>query len=267
MPFAILTSHSTLLTASGWTETSTPGVIAAIGVDRHGQVSIRDVEISLSSETAAEHFLGTRAAFGAFHCDTVVVDAGGARRSVASICEAEEIQALKWESCVHGGDLMRLQSGMDRLWDAFGAAALAGNGDTLVVKSRRDGFVGKERFVRVSRSQFEQDCIASGFAGASKLITSLLCTEVDLASADRRAYRLALWLATCRKATGEGYRFGFDSIQHTCVIKIELAADVGQVEPLRTAFSAGITNRSIISWADRSWSPVSSGFILDGRTP
>jgi hypothetical protein len=267
MPLAILTSHSTLLTASGWTETASPGAISAIGVNRHGQLANCDVEVSLTGEAAVDHFLGTRAAFGAFHSDTVVIDAGGGRKSVASICEADEIQALKWESCVHGGDLMRLQSGMDRLWDAFSAAALAGNGDALVVKSCCDGFVGKERFVRVSRSQLEQDCIASGFAGASKWITSFLCTEVDLASADRRAYRLALWLATCRKATGERYRFGFDSIQHTCTIKVELAADVGQVEPLRTAFSAGITNGSIISWTDRSWSPISSGFILDGRTP
>jgi hypothetical protein len=267
MPLAVLTTHSTLLTPSGWTETSTASVIAAIGVDRHGQLSIRDVEISISGEAAAEQFLGTRAAFGAFHPETVVVDAGGGRRSVASICEAEEILALKWESCVHGGDLMRLQSGMDQLWDAFGATALAGNGDTLVIKSCRDGFVDKERFVRLSRSQLEQDCIAFGFSGASKWITSLLRTEVDLVSADRRVYRLALWLATCRKAIGEGYRFAFDSIQHTCGVKVELAADVGQVEPRRTAFSAGITKRSTISWIDRSWSPVSSGFILDGRTP
>jgi hypothetical protein len=267
MPLAVLTRHSTLLTTSGWTETSTPGINAAIGVDRHGQLSTRDVEVSLSSDAAAEHFLGTRAAFGAFHSDTVVVDAGGGRRLVASICEAEEIQSLKWESCVYGGDLMHLRSGMDQLWGAFGAAALARNTDTLVVKSCRDGFVGEERFVRVSRSQLEQDCAASGFAGASKWIVSLLSARVDLASADRRAYRLALWLATCRKATGERYRFVFDSIQHTCTIKVELAADAGQVEPLRTAFSAGITNSSIISWTDRSWSPVSSGFILDGRRP
>jgi hypothetical protein len=255
------------LTASGWTETSIPSVIAAIGVDRHGRLSICDVEVSLSGEAIAEHFLGTRAAFGAFHSDTVLIDAGGGRRSVASICEAEEIQALKWESCVHGGDLMRLQSGIDLLWDALSAAALAGNGDTLVVKSFGDGLVGKERFVPLSRSQLEQECITSGFAGASKWITSLLRTKVDVASADRRAYRLALWLATCRRATGKGYRFGFDSIQHSCAVKVELAADVGQVEPLRTAFSAGVTNRSTISWTDRSWSPVSSGFILDGRTP
>lgn len=266
MPFALLTSHSTLLTAFGWTETSTPGVITAIGVDRHGHLSLNDVEVSLSGEAAAEHFLGTRAAFGAFHSDTVVIDASGGRRSVVSICEAEEIQALKWESCVHGGDLMRLQSGIDRLWNAFGRAALAGDGDTLVARSCRDGIVGKERFIRLSRSRLEQDCIASGFAGASKWLTSLLCTKVDLASADRRAYQLALWLATSRKATGEGYRFGFDSIQHTCTIQIDLAADVGQVESLRTSFSAGITKCSVISWTDRSWSPVSSGFILDGRT-
>jgi hypothetical protein len=266
MPLAVLTSHSTLLTASGWTETSASGVIAAIGVDRHGQMSTRDVEVSLSSEMAVEKFLGTRAAFGAFHSDSVVVDAGGGRRTVASICEAEEIHALKWESCVHGGDLMRIQPGIDKLWDAFATAALAGNGNTLVVKSYRDGLERKDRFVRVSRSLLEQDCIESGFAGASKWITSLLCTGVDLASADRRVYRLALWLATCRKAAGEGYRFGFDSIQHTSAVKIELAEDAGQVEPLRTAFSAGTTNRSTVTWTDRSWSPVSSGFILDGRT-
>src|SRR5258708_6722753 len=117
MPSAVLTTHSTLLTSFGWTETSRAGAVTAIGVDRHGQLSTCDVEVLPSREVAAAHFLGTRAAFGAFHAESVVIDATGGRRSVASICDMEEVQALRWESCVHGGNLMRLQSGMDQLWD------------------------------------------------------------------------------------------------------------------------------------------------------
>jgi hypothetical protein len=266
MPLAVLTSHSTLLTASGWVDTSVPRVIAAIGVDRHGRLSISDVEVSISGESIAECFLGTRAAFGAFHADTVLIDATGGRRSVASMCEAEEIQGIKCESCVHGADLMHPQSGFDRLWDALSAAALVGNRETLVVKSSADGLGGKDRLIHLSRLQLEREFATSGFVGASKRLASLLQTTDGMASVDRRAYQLALWLATCRKASGEGYRFEFDSIQHSCTVNVELDAYVGLVEPLRTAFSAGVTNPAIIKWTDRSWSPVSSGFILGGRT-
>lgn len=266
MPSAVLTTHSTLLTSAGWTETSTACTVAAIGVDRHGQLSICNVEVSPYGDAAAVHFLGTRAAFGAFHAETVVIDASGGRRSVSSVCETEEIQELKWESCVHGGDLMRLESGIDQLWDAFGAVSLAGNKNVVMVKSFQVGLSREKRFVRLIKSQLEHDCIVFGFAGVAKRIASLLGTETDLASTGRESYRIAMWLATCRQAIGHGYRLGYDSIQHTCAVKIELDAKVGQVEPLRTAFLAGIANRSTIRWTDRSWNPVSSGFIVDGRT-
>jgi hypothetical protein len=155
---------------------------------------------------------------------------------------------------------------VDLLWNAIGSAALAGNKDVMVLRSFREGLSGNRRLNRVVRSELEQDCLARGFAGLSKWLKSLLGTDVDLAIVDRSAYRLALWLATCQQATEEEYRLAFDSIQHTCSVRIELDGKVGQVEPLRTAFAAGIASRSIISWADRAWNPVSSGFILDGQT-
>ena len=266
MPSAVLTTHSTLLTCSGWTETSIAGTVAAIGVNRHGQLSICDVAVLPSSEATVGLFLGTRAAFGSFHAETVLIDADGRRWSVASILSAEESQALNWESCLHGGDLMSSQPGMDLLWDAFGATALAGNKEAMVVRSFQAGSVGGEKIVRLNRSQFDRDCIASGFGGAAKWLKALRGIDVDLASADRSVYRLALWLATCQQASGEGYKFTFDSIQHTSAVRVELNAKVGQVEPLRTAFCAGIANQSIVSWTDRSWNPVSSGFIVEGRT-
>ncbi len=264
MPSAVLTTHSTLLTSAGWIETSIAGAVIAIGVDRHGQLSLSEVNVLVSEETEAEHFLGTRAAFGAFHAETVLVDAAGKGRSVASICDTEEVQSLKWESCVHGGSLMRAECGAAHLWDSFLALALAGSKDTLVLRTFLPGSLGKARFVRLVRSQMERDC-KSGFASVAKRLKSLLSTDIDLISADRSVYRLAMWLAMCRHAVGEGYSLSYDSIQHSCTVKVELGAKVGEVEPLRTAFLAGSANRSIVSWTDRTWNPISSGFIVDGR--
>lgn len=265
MPSSALTSHSTLLTASGWAETSVAGVVAAIGADRCGQLSVRDVEVIVTDEPVDVHYLGTRASFGAFDPAAVVTDARGACWTAASICEAEDVRDLKWESCVFADGLVSLRSGSDLLWDAFCQAALAENEDSLVIKSNREELVGKERFLCVRKTQLDRDCISSGLAGASAWISSCLCNGVDSASADRSSYQLALWFATCRSAMGKGYRFRYDSIQHTCAVGIELGTVTAQVESLRTAFVAGRANRSIIRWTDRSWSPVSSGFVLDGQ--
>lgn len=266
MPSTKLTTHSTLLTSCGWIETSRAGAVAAIGVDRHGQLSNCVVEITPTNEVAREHFLGTRSAFGVFHGETVVIDAAGERRLVKSICGSEDVQALKWESCVSAGDLMRLESGMNELWDAFSAIALSGNHEVMMIKSFLTSSAGKKRFVELSRSQLERDYLASGYSGIAKSIKSLLGTEADVISVDRYAYRLILWLATSRQAMGEAYRLEYDSIQHTSAVKVDLDAKVGQVEALRTAFLAGPGHGSAITWSERSWSPISSGFILAGRT-
>ncbi|WP_316187724.1 MULTISPECIES: hypothetical protein [unclassified Bradyrhizobium] len=212
-----------------------------------------------------EHFIGTRAAFGAFHADTVVVDSMGARRTVSSLCEMEDPWSLAWESCVHGGDLMRLESGIDQLWDAFATLALAGNGDVMVVKRFHSGLTGKKRFARVVRSDLG-GFLTTGAPGVVAQIKSLLLTDPDLACADRAAYRLAMWLVTSLQATGNDYRLNYDALQHTCSVNVRLDSNVGQIESLRTAFVAGIAGRATIDWADRTWNPVSSGFILDGSS-
>jgi hypothetical protein len=76
-----------------------------------------------------------------------------------------------------------------------------------------------------------------------------------------------MWLVTSLQATGDGYRLDYDALQHTCSINVRLDSNVGQIEGLRTAFAAGIAGRSTVEWSDRTWNPISSGFILDGRSP
>jgi hypothetical protein len=224
------------------------------------------VSISPSNEAAEEHFIGTRAAFGAFHADTVIIDSAGVQRSVSSLCKMEAPWSLTWESCVHGGDLMRLESGMDQLWDAFATLALVGSEDAIVVRRFQDGLVGKKRFARMARSDLEGRLPVSGVAGLATLIKSLLLTNPDLACADRTAYRLAMWLVTSLQATGNSYRLDYDALQHTCTVNIRLDSSVGQIESLRTAFVAGVACRSTVDWSDRMWNPISSGFILNGRS-
>jgi hypothetical protein len=240
-------------------------VVTAIGVDRHGRLSPLEVSVLPSDHVASEHFLGTRAAFGAFHAETVLVDAAGGRRSVSSIAELQEAWSTNWENCVYAPDLIYPSSAIEQLWDAIGSLALAGNRDAMIVRRFDVGLVGKRRLTRVARSDLERRGAESGLAGISNRIKSLLLAEADLAVANRRAYRLAMWLATCLQAGGDGYRLDYDSLQHTCTVKMKLDATVGQVDSLRTAFLAGVANRSVVSWSDRTWNPISSGFILDGR--
>lgn len=265
MPSAVLTSHSTLLTGSGWIETSASGTVAAIGVDRHGRLAVCELAVHVSDEAAVEHFLGTRAAFGAFHAESLIVDAAGERRSAERLCRDEDTRSLKYEKCIYSVELVRLETVAEKLWNALSIIALAGNDRTLVIRSLRSDSAERATFARIQRAQLERDCVAFGPIGIERVLVSLLGAEPDAVGVGRRAYRLALWLASSREAIGVGYRLGFDSIQHTSIVRIESAPGPAQVEPLRTAFLAGTANRTVISWADRSWSPISSGFILDGR--
>jgi hypothetical protein len=227
-------------------------------------LSARDVSVSLSSETVVEYFIGTRAAFGAFHADTIVVDSAGGRRTVSSLCEMEDPWSLTWESCVHGGGLMRLELGVDELWNAFATVALVGNADAMIVKKFQGGLARDKRFIRVIRSDLEGRLAATGAAGVAEQIKSLFLTDPSLAYIERTFYRLAMWLATSLQAIEDGYCLDYDALQHTSVVNVRLDCNIGQIESLRTAFAAGTAGRSTVEWTDRTWNPISSGFILDG---
>lgn len=161
---------------------------------------------------------------------------------------------------------MRLEWGIDELWDAFTTLALAGDANVMIVRRYQEGLTGRKRFARVIRSDLEDSLAKKGATGAALQIKSLLLTGPDLACAERTAYRLAMWLAMSLQATGESYCLDYDALQHTSAINVRLDSNVGQIEVLRTAFSAGITGFSSIEWSDRTWNPISSGFILDGRS-
>lgn len=229
-------------------------------------MSARGVSVSPSDTAVKEHFIGTRAAFGAFHGGTVVIDSTGGRRTVSSLCDMEDPWSLTWESCVHGGDLMRLESGVDQLWEAFATLALSGNADAMVVRRFQEGLAGKHRFARIVRSDLKDRLTTTGAACAAAQIKSLFLTDPELVCVERASYRLAMWLVTSLQASGDGYRLDYDALQHTSSINVRLDLNVGQMECLRTAFIAGIAARSTIEWSDRTWNPISSGFILDGRS-
>src|SRR5262245_53781546 len=128
MPSCALTSLSTLLTPDGWIRTDrTPSAGSVFGVDRHGSITLQPVSVQDCNVVTDVCFVGTRAAFGAFHPDSVVMDRAGGLRTVKSIIEADTLASIRFERAFEVDGSSATEAACAQLWSELRAVGIVTN--------------------------------------------------------------------------------------------------------------------------------------------
>jgi hypothetical protein len=81
---------------------------------------------------------------------------------------------------------------------------------------------------------------------------------------ERAAYPFGLWYVSALKARGLHYRLRYDSLQHSSYMFIEDAPN--RILPIERGacafFAPSVGAATELEWEDRSWNPISSGFLV-----
>lgn len=277
MPSSTLTSLSTILTPEGWCQTDrSVASINALGIDRHGRAAIQPVSIRVSDDSCLVCFVGTRAAVGAFHHRSLLVDSAGIRRSVQAVVEAESLSAFRFERAIEPNSELATPMVYARIWDALRAICIAASeedalfralGSTASVELLKRNWVklhavGQYRYVSIRRAAFESDIQVHGLSVLLEIVKVLTLSASGLWEVECRNYQLFLWLMSFLRSQDSSYRLLFDSVQHSTVVTLDLNQVSTAVEQARTAFVSGQALQVDLEWEDRMWNPVSSGFVV-----
>jgi hypothetical protein len=280
MPSCTLTSISTLLTPDGWirTDRRLPSG-RALGVDRHGALTVQDISIQVSNTATDICFVGTRATFGAFHPDSLIVDSSGVLQPVRMMVEADTLASLQFESAVESDEVFNTDAACTQIWSELSAICLTENeveslfyvlDHTSSDKSKPPHWMtnhisGKRRYVSVRRLPFLSELRTKGTSALFDMLRRVRSTAAGFVEVECRNYPLILWLLTHLHREKINCRLAFDSLQHSSVAALDFQQNCGAIEQARTAFIAGVAQTATVVWEERLWNPISSGFVAAGR--
>jgi hypothetical protein len=123
----------------------------------------------------------------------------------------------------------------------------------------------ESKYVVLHRDKLFSAIQSNGPAVIIDTLKMLFSREVGKLEFERANYPLALWLASACCVAGIGYAFEYDTLQHTAAISFEFDASQGSTGKARTAFIEPRSRLVRIHWRDRTWNPLSSGFIIVGE--
>jgi hypothetical protein len=239
----------------------------------------REVRAIGLGQSALCAFLGTSAAFGAFDASTRLVTADGSGPTVADIIEAGRIRDFSFETHTTLPRIARIGDSVAALWSTLAASAAAVGPSSVALRRRDDLWKpdGETAFLKEASFGNQKYCIVDKAGFATELSSDWPSSLVRLArlwsfdsqekrlELERRAYPIGLWYVSASRATGLSCRLRYDSQQHTAVIFVEdVETELLPTQPGATAFFAPAAMTQVIelAWDDRSWNPLSSGFIV-----
>jgi hypothetical protein len=280
MPSCTLNNLSTLLTPDGWVRLDgSSSVTRAIGVDRHGALVVQAVSMQASTVAADVCFIGTRSSFGAFHKETVLIDAAGASRSLTSIVEADSLVSLRFERALEVDSLSLNDTTCRQIWRELEDLCISTDEDEFVFRALRQDVSpkgnrslgmtarssGQQHYIGIQKTPFLSALREAGLSVLLEALTKLRSNEDGTIEVERRNYPLLLWLVLHLHMNRKSYRLAFDSIQHSATVRIDVEQPSGAIEQARTSFIAGTARAVDVAWEERLWNPVSSGFVVVGR--
>lgn len=226
------------------------------GVDRFGQLALRDVELSQQGQSAAI-WVGTKAAVGVFATSTRLISATGDALPASSLVQGFTITDYSFEAIVGLAHTDREARG-ERIWQSVLDHAVASDCTDALLPRYRTGALG-----RISQS----DLVGTQPIW-SKFVVALdaLRREGDDVVFDRGEVGLLQWYLSALTETAVPYSLSFDSIQHSAAISV-LVGSAHAPRSLRgacafqLAFELPMTK---LTWIDPLWSPVASGFLIKG---
>lgn len=276
MPSCPLVDSSLLLTLTGWSRADEIfGQHQLVGLDRFGRQQIQDVSIGTPSGSIQRCYLGTRAAFGAFHPDTTLIDAEGLRLTIRAILEAPTLDRFGFESVNElgvGSDAGEIYL---KIWNDLRKAAINTNSELAIFRCSVHGSAlratcpwakpleGKDKaYVAVDGQAFMKELEADAQGTMARALELLFANDTQQVEVERKHHVLILWFASLLRNAGASYRLVFDTIQHSAIIGLDVSQSSIATEQARTSFIGERGETVTIAWAEKQWNPISAGFIV-----
>jgi len=278
VPSVELSSASCIATRSGWLPiTGLPADNKVLGLDRFGTLTERVVTVDVGSDELVS-FVGSQGAFGAFASGTRILESTGPVSRVDDLVEEGGVRSRIYEVAVqsvwHAFD-HPVELGV---WSGLKELSCSDTNDCLVVRCVENAARvprGVEQHSRggIRYLVLSQRTVAGAFAKDWRVMMQALARALFLRSDEGRleipvrASILGLWYASALSATGSGFQFAYDSIQHSSYLYVYDAINVSTgVSAGSTAFRKTNALPMVdLKWSDSSWSPIVNGFITAGR--
>jgi len=248
-----------------------------LGVDRHGKVVEITVQLMRTGQRSRLAYVGTGAAVAALVTDTCLVANDGKRCVVKDLVEGISGSRLQFETLVRIPRVVDPKPSVEDFWTCLSdASAFRGSGSIAlrcrdsVPDSGTGSLLLLKQFAGQSFAILSRDELATALGAEWRETIIMLTTswlrnhEEDRVEVERSAYSVALWFATALVASGLGYVFQFDRIQHSSYIFVKVTPQAPRpIQPLASAFyTPGETNAVSLIWGDQSVAPIAGGFLL-----
>jgi len=277
MPSVEVLAASCVATRSGWQPLVALVPPNLLVLDRFGTLVDVPIEVQqVGVDTIT--FLGSRAAFGPFAPETRVLESDGGTCRLGALVDAGDVRDHNYEATISGVAREFRNVSDYGLWHGLRWLACASTEEELVVRCvessapvpRRVRSVDRAgiRYLVIPRATLADSVRADWCSFVLELGRALFMREHD----DRleipaMAFVLGLWYVSALSATGTGFRFAYDTIQHSSYLFVHHTADVaaGGAVPGSTAFRRPLTEKVVrLNWTDPSWNPLVNGFIVVG---
>ena len=266
-----------LLSAQGWRITKNlPGDCQILGVDRHGKVIEITARLTPVGQRSRLAYVGTGSAVAALVTDTRLVASDGRRWVVKDLVEGISASRLQFETLVRIPHVVQPQPSVEDFWSCLSDASAFKGSESIALRCRDSTSICTgpllllkqfrgQSFVILNHQELGSTLSAEWSETIIKLTTCWLRNrEDDRIEVERTAYFIALWFATALMASGSGYVFQFDRIQHSSYVFVKVTHQAPRpIQPLSSAFyTPGETNAVSLIWSDQSVAPIAGGFLL-----
>lgn len=254
-----------------------PSDCQILGVDRHGLVVETRAQLIRTREQARLAYVGTGAAVTALVTDTRLVANGGKRCVVKDLIEGVDNFRLQFETLVGIPDAVKPKPSIDELWTLLSDASAFRTSESVALRCR-DSLVdlgpgslillkqfSGQTYAILTRQELARALGADWRETIISLTTCWLENREDArVEIERSAYFLALWFAMALTASGSGYGFQFDTIQHSSYVFVTMTHNSPRpIQPVASAFYAPCETDAIsLFWVEGSVAPIAGGFLL-----
>ena len=285
MPSNEIAGETGLFTREGWVLANELGRDSAcLGVDGEGKRCFAEITLSDTGSPQQAVLLASEQAFGWFVNGTQLICKDGERVVLSTLVDEGSISEAWFENVLTPSAGESPIANVGRLWRSLSPVVPDGFNGALVKRSWRPpsaieaelkaknltrlelDLVGTEGryFVKISPSQFGKSVAGS----LEETVVGIMCAGFKSADGKREEIPFnlgcfGLTYLTCLQLSGLGYSVEVDGLQYTTNWYVRTGV-VGEYVFAggKTAFRVPAASRTIrISWEDRTWIPVLSGFL------
>jgi hypothetical protein len=276
MPFTRISEDSALLTTAGWCKAGSAAKdIKCFGADRHGRLAAASVTTCSTDERAREAFVGTSSAFAAFLGETPLMLSDGRTMQLGKLIKSGVVAELSFETLLHLPAAVPLVLRSEEVWEVLGSEAAFLSGNRMALRCHEPRTLQKG-FPRIVNDGAQTYCVLLYDDLADRVATKSTETICELGTQwlrnsdeareeiERGASFFACLLLASRVHLEKWYRLRYDSLQHSSFVFVcDSSTKPAPVARGECAFFGQAMKQVVtISWEEKTWSPLSGGFLV-----